>query len=1034
MIDVKPEYFGEAQVWESFAQNLPDEVVVYNHREVNGREFDFCILMKDIGLIIIEVKGWQPAHIFDVVGVDEIVISGYQKPERSPKKQARSYRFALLNIINEKYNVSPLIYDMVCYPCISKKEYFEKRLDIISEPEMTIFKEDLKDEISLGSKIANAYNKNKSIPHCNMDKTLFQKIRHHFEPNTTVESNEKDVISMPYSKLLLFNNVISANIKEEIVEEYFQGIKTIFFTSNKQSFVGLVQELEYEFKKRNIDVCGNNLKLEETTYSFDINNENFKIFNFEAYYFPELKDMCELKTMTVIEGNATENEKKVINNIAAESSFNAQQYFIEHASPAKNTLVKAGAGTGKTYSMVSRIAYLCNRHKDSINNIIDDIAMVTFTNDAADNMKSRLKQMFINYFVLTRNPRYLKLIEDVNQMQISSIHKFARGIIQSASLLMGLGNEFSITANDYLKEQIYEKYLNAYIVKKKQENPNFIKELRIPIYRFKKMLMNFANQLYNKSIDIKNIQLEEMGQAIESMPFFNEVIEDVIIEAENEYSNSVVEENKLDLKECMITLNTVVNGSYKDKCDLKLKHLFIDEFQDTDDVQIDSFLKLQEIIGGDCKLFVVGDLKQSIYRFRGATISAFEMLKATKETWDEYTLSTNYRTDSRLLLLYDEIFTYLGKQEYLPFIQTSDSLISSVNARVPEDKLFYKLPFHSKNKDEFFEVLFSELEKQKDIMKALDKENRLSKEEKIIAILVRENWQIDKIVTEAKKRDIYIETKVGGDLYQLTPAMDLYKLMFALNNSTEPVALVNLIDSNYMDIHVDIQGLHSMDYVEKQEEIRDILNQFFELRMSKSWSELIQETHTRTILVVLKEIFEATHPWKQYSKDLDKQKFYRSNYELILEKIIKKFSVDYLTLNIVLNNLKINILTKQSELARNVEEDQEGHRVLCTTIHKAKGLEYGTVILPYTNQAIDNLKKADLDVNYVNSKLGYSIKVDDYKKESNSNYNGSEEVNQRLKEETRVLYVALTRAIRNCIWMQDLDKRNGISWSTLLEE
>lgn len=1034
MIDKKPKYFGEAQVWESFAQNLPDEAVVYNHREVNGREFDFCILMKDIGLIIIEVKGWQPAHVFDVVGVDEIIISGYQKPERSPKKQARSYRFALLNIINDKYNVSPLIYDMVCYPCISKNEYLEKRLDIISEPEMTIFKEDLKDEISLGSKIANAYNKYKSVPHCDMDTALYQKIRHHFEPNSIVENNKKDVISMPYSKVLIFNNAISTKTKVEIVEEYFQGIKIIFFTSNHQSFVELIKELENEFKKRKIDAFGNNLKLQETKYNFDVNNENLKIFNFEAYYFPGLKDIYELDTMTVFEGNVTETEKEIINNIAGKSSFNAQQYFIEHASPVKNILVKAGAGTGKTYSMVSRIAYLINRYENSINNLVDDIAMVTFTNDAADNMKSRLKQMFINYYILTRNPRYLKLIEDVNQMQISTIHKFAREIIKSASLLIGLGNEFRITTNYYLKEQIYEKYLNAYIIKKQQDNPNFIKNLRIPIYRLKKMLMEFANQLYNKSINVKNIKIEEMGQALESMPFFNEIIEEVIIEAENEYSNSVLEENMLDLKECMVTLNSVVNGPYKDKCDLKLRYLFIDEFQDTDDVQIDSFLKLQEIIGENCKLFVVGDLKQSIYRFRGAKISAFEKLNATKESWEEYTINTNYRTDSRLLLLYDKIFTCMGEREYLPFIKATDSLTSSVNARIQDDKLFYKLPFHSKNEDEFFDVLFSELEKQKDIMMTLDKEVKLSKEENTIAILVRENWQIDKIVTEAKKRNIYIETKVGGDLYKLTPAMDLYKLLFALNNSMEPVAMVNLIDSNYIDIHVDIQGLHSMDYTEKQEKIREILNQFFELRMNKSWSELILDTHSKPVLVVLKEIFDATQPWRQYSKDLDKQRFYRSNYELILEKIIKKFSVDYLTLNIVFNNLKINILAKQSELARNVEDDQEGYRVLCTTIHRAKGLEYGTVILPYTNQAFDNLKKANIDVNYTNSKLGYSIKVDDFKKESNSNYNGREEVNQRIKEETRVLYVALTRAIRNCIWMKDLDKRNGISWSTLLEE
>lgn len=165
MIDKKPEYKGESKVWEILSDNLPDEAIVYNGREVNGREFDFCILMKNIGMIVIEVKGWIADSIFDVAGVDEIIIQGYDKPEKSPKKQARAYRFGLLNMISDKYNVSPLIFDLVCYPFITKKEYYEKRLDIVSEETLTLFKEDLSDPIKLGDKLLNAYNQCKSIPH-----------------------------------------------------------------------------------------------------------------------------------------------------------------------------------------------------------------------------------------------------------------------------------------------------------------------------------------------------------------------------------------------------------------------------------------------------------------------------------------------------------------------------------------------------------------------------------------------------------------------------------------------------------------------------------------------------------------------------------------------------------------------------------------------------------------------------------------------------------------------------------------------------
>ena len=96
-------------------------------------------------------------------------------------------------------------------------------------------------------------------------------------------------------------------------------------------------------------------------------------------------------------------------------------------------------------------------------------------------------------------------------------------------------------------------------------------------------------------------------------------------------------------------------------------------------------------------------------------------------------------------------------------------------------------------------------------------------------------------------------------------------------------------------------------------------------------------------------------------------------------------------------------------------------------------MEYGTVILPFTAQAIDNLKKANTDANYSNSKLAYSIKVGENKKDSNSNYDSQEEIGQRICEEARILYVALTRAIRNCIWMKDVDKKSNMSWSRFLE-
>lgn len=1035
MIDQRPnKYQGEGIVWDSFSQNLPDEIIGYNHREVNGREFDFCLLIKDVGLVIIEVKGWDREHIFDVAGVDEIILTNSAKPECSPKKQARSYRFALLNILSDKYSVSPLIFDLVCYPFLSKEEYLKCRLDIVSESDFTLFKEDLNNSVLFGKKIYNAYNKLKTIPHNKMDASLFNKIRQHFEPTVNFTEVDKTTIKTPYSQLLLFNQKMKDEQIEQVIESYFEGTKHFIFVRDEDDVIKVERLLRKKLIKHNIRIDKLNLVIDSSNEYEELTEKkiSFKIFNFEIYYIAN--NVSNGQDICIIEGEGTDKYISILQSITEKTIFNMNQYLIEHADCKKNTLVKAGAGTGKTFSMVSRIAYLCNKSEDAIVNLVDSIAMVTFTNDAADNMKSRLKQMFINYFILTKNPKYLRFIEEIEQMQISTIHKFAKNIIKSESLSLGLGNEFSISSSDFVKEQIYERYLNDYISRKVEVNSNFYKELKIPIHKFKKILMLFSKQLYNKSVDIKCVGITELGEPIESMPFFNEIIEEVIIVAENEYSEKILALNKIDLKECMIILNRVVNGVNKEKCNLKYKYLFIDEFQDTDDVQIDSFLKLQEIIG-ETKLFVVGDLKQSIYRFRGATIGAFDRLDTTDWKWGEYTLNTNYRTDYRLLNKYDVIFSELGKQERLPYEFGVDSLSSQIKAGLEDNELIRCIGYPSTQGESFDELLVSEIKRQVDIIKKLEIENTLTREEKTIAILVRENWQIDsvvKIVKNANLKNIKIETKVGGDLYQLSPAIDLYKLVLALNNPREPLYLYNLIDSNNVDVKMDIQLLCGKSKEEKRKILVEALDKYYINRMGQNWNELINDIHNKSVLMLLKKIYDLCQPWGKYSNEIDKQRFYRANYELVLEKIIKNYSVDYLTLNVICTSLRINIVTRQEELSRTVSNEDVEYKIICTTIHKSKGLEYGTVIMPFTNQKIDSYKKAELDVIYYKDKLGYALKIEK-NKETNSNYDRKEEISQRVKEESRVLYVALTRAIRNFVWFKDLELSSGLSWKDLLE-
>lgn len=545
MIDKKPTYNGEAKVWERLNEYLPNDIVVYNQREINGREYDFCLMIENVGMLIIEVKGWKADKIC-VNGVDEIEVEGYDKTQTSPKKQARAYRFALLNKISEKYNVSPLVLDMVCYPFISKEEYLEKHLNIISEEAYTIFSEDLDDGDLLNKKINTVFEKNNLIPHSDFTYDLMLRIRRNYEPDLMKKNEYADAIT-PYSKLFFLPSSVDASKCKEVVDMYAAGVKTVVFVERRESFKSILSYLDYFLKKMNIGYKKNNLfvgssEKMEKHYEDDI----FRIFNFELYMYSALSRICET-SFEIVEGKVTDRS------------------------------------------------------------------------------------------------------------QISTIHKFAIGILRGESLYTGLGTNFRISSNEYKRGKAYDIFLGEFLEEMEEKNSNFVNELPVPIYDLKKKLMSIADKLFAKSINLEQIKPAEMGVTVDNnIPYFNELLTRVVFPAEATYIESMKNSNDVDLKECLIELGKVLSSGCEIIEDLRLRYMFIDEFQDTDDVQIEIFQKLQALMNADCKLFVVGDLKQSIYRFRGAKLNAFQKLQYGKDIeWKRFRLNRNYRTDGRLLELFD---------------------------------------------------------------------------------------------------------------------------------------------------------------------------------------------------------------------------------------------------------------------------------------------------------------------------------------------------------------------------------------------
>ena len=1030
MKDKQPDtYEGEKKVWQCIKDNLPEDIVCYYNREVKGREFDFCLLIKDVGFMIIEVKGWNKNHISKVVSPDEIIMA-YGKTEDSPRKQARSYSFKLKNLMNEKYGINPLVMNMVCYPFISEAEYSKLGLSVVSEPENTLFSEDIESAYNFSRKILGVYQDSQQI---NFDKMVGDKYdiaRHHFEPAYIITPPAQNVI--PYSCLSVFSEGITLTNINDIISSYFKGTKQVIFTKGTSDLEVIAKQLSEAFTRNHIMIKEGNLAINSSDSKetvITVKNNRLSVFNFEAVF---IEEDITISSFQAYNGNLSDEQEAELANIAAVTNFNIDQFHIEHAEIGRDIQVKAGAGTGKTYSMVSRIAFLCSHASNSgVFNPAAEIAMLTFTDDAALNMKSRLKQLFVNYFILTNNTQYLEM---VTKMRISTIHSFAKEIISNTAITLGIGTDFTTIIGKYDKQKIFDRLFTSYLEEENKRNPIFFNGLPMGIEEFRKLMLDIANKLYEKGCDIKTLDMSSWGIAPVEMSYLNKIIEQVVIETEKEYSKLLIDNNSVALSEYMIHLSKCISNEAFNTNLYEFKYVFIDEFQDTDDAQIASFISMQEKLG--FKFFIVGDLKQSIYRFRGATMTAFEKMGCDNKHWLPFTLNINYRSDKRLLSRFDKSFLYMNSINLLTYEKDVDELRGVKVNNIRDDLLVVPIPYHNSDKmnsTEYYDMLFKAIEEQRQRIVADMETKALSKNERTIAILTRSNYQINEILKEAKKREVVIESDNNSDLYRLAPSTDLCRLTSALCNPYNPTYLYDLIHSRNVNVIFDIRSIIGKTDEEKTAIFIDCLDKFYNSVMGKTWKQLIRDIQNEPVLKTLRLIYEATKPWKAFSpSDEYMQEYYRANYELVFEELSKMNKKSYLTLDSINESLHINIMTGTEAKSREIDIDTDDIRVICLTVHKSKGLEYGTVIMPATDEEIDKPHKNGLEVSYIDGRIGYCFSANG-NQYSNSFYETKTEIKEMMMEESRILYVAMTRAIDNFIWFVNLDAK-GNNWGEMLKE
>ncbi|NOX30369.1 MAG: UvrD-helicase domain-containing protein [Actinobacteria bacterium] len=265
-------------------------------------------------------------------------------------------------------------------------------------------------------------------------------------------------------------------------------------------------------------------------------------------------------------------------------------------------LVVAGAGSGKTRVLTHRIAHLIDHGVSPF-----EILAITFTNKAADEMRSRVGE----------------LVGPVaERMWVSTFHSACVRILRRDAAVLGYPSAFSIY------DQADAVRLTGYVVR----------DLGLDSKKFP------PRTIHGHISTAKNELLSATEYSDQASTIFERKIGDVFVE----YQDRLRKSGAMDFDDLLTVTVELFRGApdVLDHYQSRFKHVMVDEYQDTNRAQNEIVLMLGV---GHRNICVVGDSDQSIYRFRGADIrNILEFENAFPDT-TVVVLDQNYRSSQKIL-------------------------------------------------------------------------------------------------------------------------------------------------------------------------------------------------------------------------------------------------------------------------------------------------------------------------------------------------------------------------------------------------
>ena len=652
-----------------------------------------------------------------------------------------------------------------------------------------------------------------------------------------------------------------------------------------------------------------------------------------------------------------------------------------------NILVEAGAGSGKTTLFVDRYYTLL---KQDPKLKPTHILALTFTNKAASECLHRIYKII--HKESQKDPHFEALVPLLYQAPITTFHGFCKHLLQQYAFQLDISPLATILSDDE------SQFLAKKAIKECIQNALNKEHKAIETYLLEHSESRLENDLLACFKNRHTIHTYTENQKQTFTPLTQALLS-LYKEAKNHYTRLKNDHICLDYNDLIEKTNTLLNIKHiQTSLQESYRYIMVDECQDTDPAQWDIITKLTDTINPykQQKLFLVGDTKQCIYRFRGAQLSFFTNLTQTfndnPNTCHVVSLTDNFRSSPDLLSKLNPIFEHIFEKT-TPTITPFTPLTAQQAINGYLQCFFLK---DSTDETQEFQTIHNYL-------------TQSHQKGETVGILARERQYCEKIFNYLKQKGHSVQTDKQKGFFSQQLIIDCYLLIKVWIYPNDLASWVSLLQSPFFDLSMQTCQLiltNSADGIvnkisaclqENKNLDTSLRNQ---IKTTKSIIENWEQEKLTTSLSSLLSSVLYSETGYHYVNETPNGPY---QIEIFLSLLINLEQNQNQTKEglIELLTFKLSIHDSAFEMPQSTETP-----ISIMTIHAAKGLEFDTVILLGCHKAFP-LRKASPII--INKDCCHTTTHSEEDKTIRTSYFNQEE-KEILDEEKRLFYVACTRA------------------------